>query len=77
MTSRVRLRQERPNHVWSYDLVQDRIADSRVHRAMNTIDAYKWKALLIRVDRKFYLTDVLEVLTDLFILRGSPESILI
>jgi len=30
---------------------------------------------MIRVDRKFNSTDVLDVLTDLFILRGSPEYI--
>lgn len=28
----VRLRPERPNHVWSYDFVQDRTADGRVSR---------------------------------------------
>ena len=31
----VRLRPERPNHVWSYDFVQDRTADGRVYRTLN------------------------------------------
>lgn len=30
---------------------------------------------MIRVDRKFSSTNVLDVLTDLFILRGPPENI--
>lgn len=30
-----RLRPERPNHVWSYDLMQDRIADGRAYRTLN------------------------------------------
>lgn len=34
----VRLRPERPNHVWSYDFVQDRTADGRVYRTLNIID---------------------------------------
>jgi transposase InsO family protein len=36
----VRLRPERPNHVWSYDFVQDRTADGRVYRTLNIIDEY-------------------------------------
>ena len=71
----VRLRPERPNHVWSYDFVQDRIADGRVYRTLNIIDEYTREALMIRVDRKLNSTDVLDALTDLFILRGPPEFI--
>ncbi len=69
------LRPERPNHVWSYDFVQDRTADGRVYRTLNIIDEYTREALMIRVDRKLNSTDVLDALTDLFILRGPPEYI--
>jgi putative transposase len=71
----MRLRPERPNHVWSYDFVQDRTADGRVYRTLNIIDEYTREALMIRVDRKLNSTDVLDALTDLFILRGPPEYI--
>ena len=71
----VRLRPERPNHVWSYDFVQDRTADGRVYRTLNIIDEYTREVLMIRVDRKLNSTDVLDALTDLFILRGPPEYI--
>jgi len=71
----VRLRPERPNHVWSYDFVQDRTADGRVYRTLNIIDEYTREALMIRVDRKLNSTDVLDALTDLFILRSPPEYI--
>ncbi|WP_085955866.1 IS3 family transposase [Roseibium alexandrii] len=71
----VRLRPERPNHVWSYDFVQDRTADGRVYRTLNIIDEYTREALMIRVDRKLNSTDVLDALTDLFILRGPPQYI--
>ena len=71
----VRLRQGRPNHVWSYDFVQDRTADGRVYRTLNIIDEYTREAPMIRVERKLNSTDVLDALTDLFILRGRPEYI--
>jgi putative transposase len=71
----VRLRPERPNHVWSYDFVQDRTHDGRPFRALNIIDEFTKEALVIRVDRKLNSTDVIDALTDLFILRGAPEFI--
>ena len=71
----VRLKPERANHVWSYDFVQDRTADGWAYRTLNIIDEYTREALMIRVDRKLNSTDVLDALTDLFILRGPPEYI--
>jgi len=71
----VRLRPERPNHVWSYDFVQDRTHDGRVYRTLNIIDEFTKEALMIRVKRKLNSTDVVDALTDLFILRGPPEYI--
>jgi transposase InsO family protein len=71
----VRLRPERPNHVWSYDFVQDRTHDGRVFRTLNIIDEYTKEALAIKVKRRLNSTDVVDVLTDLFILRGPPEFI--
>jgi len=71
----VRLRPEYPNHVWSYDFVQDRTHDGRVFRTLNVIDEYTKEALAIRVNRKLNSADVIDVLTDLFILRGPPAFI--
>ena len=71
----IRLRPERPNHVWSYDFVQDRTHDGRAYRTLNVLDEYTREALMIRVARKLNSTDVIDVLTDLFILRGPPAFI--
>jgi transposase InsO family protein len=71
----VRLRPERPNHAWSYDFVQDRTHDGRIFRMLNIIDEFTKEALTIRVERKLNSTDVVDALTDLFILRGPPEYI--
>jgi transposase InsO family protein len=71
----VRLRPEYPNHVWSYDFVHDRTHDGRVFRALNLIDEHTRECLMIRVNRKLNSGDVIDVLTDQFILRGPPAFI--
>ncbi|MEM8971880.1 MAG: IS3 family transposase [Pseudomonadota bacterium] len=71
----IRLRPERPNHVWSYDFMQDRTHDGRAYRILNIIDEFTKEPLMIRIDRKLNSTDVVDALTDLFILRGPPEYI--
>jgi len=65
----VRLRPERPNHVWSYDFVQDRTHDGRLFRTLNILDAFTKEALAIRVPRKLNSTDGVDALTDLFVER--------
>jgi putative transposase len=71
----IRLRAERPNHVWSYDFVEDRTHKGRKYRMLNLIDEFTHECLAIRVDRKLNSADVIDVLSDLFILRGVPEHI--
>src|SRR5690606_16730228 len=71
----IRLRAERPNHVWSYDFVEDRTHDGRKYRMLNVIDEFTHEALAIRIDRKLNSTDVIDVLSDLFILRGVPGHV--
>ena len=71
----IRLRPEHPNHVWSYDFVEDRTHDGRKYRMLNLIDEFTRECLAIRVDRKLNSTDVIDVLSDQFILRGIPGHI--
>ena len=71
----VRLRPERPNHVWSYDFVEDRTHDRRKFRMLNVIDEFTRECLAIRVARKLKAEDVIDVLSDLFILRGVPGHV--
>ena len=71
----VRLRPERPNHVWSYDFVEDRTHNGRKFRMLNVIDEFTRECLAIRIDRKLKSTDVIDVLSDLFILRGVPGHV--
>jgi len=71
----VRLRPERSNHVWSYDFVEARTHDGRKFRMLNVIDEFTRECLAIRVDRKLRSSDVIDILSDLFIVRGVPGHI--
>ena len=71
----VRLRPERPNHVWAYDFVQDRTHDGRAFRMLCVVDEFTREALAIRVERRLGSTDVLEVLAELMLDRGVPGHI--
>ena len=71
----IRLRPERPNHVWPYDFVHDRTDDGRVYRTLNIIDEFTREALAIHVDRKLNSINVVDAPTGLFILRGPPAFI--
>jgi transposase InsO family protein len=71
----VRLRPQHIDHVWSYDFVHHRTEDGRAFRMLNILDEYSRECLSIRVRRKLNSTDVINVLTDLFILRGVPRFI--
>ena len=55
--------------------MQDRTHDGRAYRILNVIDEFTKEPLMIRAARKLNSTDVVDVLTDLFILRGPPEYI--
>src|SRR5215204_3355068 len=71
----IRLRPEHRNHVWSYDFVEDRPHDGRKFRMLNVVDEFTHECLAIRVDRKLKAIDVIDVLSNLFILRGVPGHI--
>ena len=71
----IRLRPEHQNHVWSYDFVEGRTHNGRKFRMLNIIDEFTRECLAIRIDRKLNSTDVIDVLSDLFILRGVPGHV--
>jgi putative transposase len=71
----IRLRAEHRNHIWSYDFVHCRTDDGKAFRTLNILDEFSRECLAIRVKRKLNSTDVIDALTDLFILRGVPTYI--
>ena len=52
-----------------------RTGDGRAFRTLNILDEFSWNCLAIRVKRKLNPTDVINALTDLFILRGPPAFV--
>ncbi len=71
----LRLRPECRNHVWSYDFVEARTHDGRKFRMLNVVDEFTHECLAIRVARRLKAIDVIDVLSDLFILREVPGHI--
>lgn len=71
----VRLRAERPNHVWSYDFVATRTHDGRSIRMLTLIDEFTREALAIKVARRLNSLDVIQTLADVMLIKGVPEHI--
>ena len=71
----IRLRAEHRNHVWSYDFVHCRTEEGKVFRTLNILDEHSRECLVIKVKRRLNSGDVIDALTDLFIMRGVPAYI--
>ncbi|WP_338273376.1 IS3 family transposase [Roseicyclus marinus] len=71
----VRLRPEYRDHVWSYDFVHCRTEDGKVFRTLNILDEHSRECLAIKTKRKLNSGDVIDALSDLFIMRGVPAYI--
>jgi putative transposase len=68
----IRLRPEYANHVWSYDFVHDKLSNGRKVRWLNIIDEYSRECLASIPRRKWSHTGVIEILSSLFVTKGSP-----
>ena len=73
--SSLRLRPERPNHVWSYDFGADRTQDGRSFRILNTLDEYTRECLASVVARRIRSHDARLILSELFLSRGITTHI--
>jgi transposase InsO family protein len=71
----VRLRPERPRHVWSYDFVSAQTHDGRSVRLLTLIDEFTRQCLAIRVARRFNAFGVIETLADAMLKHGIPVHI--
>ena len=71
----IRLKPEYRDHVWSYDFVHCRTDEGKAFRTLNILDEFSRECLSIRVKRKLNSSDVIDALTDLFILRGPPAFV--
>lgn len=71
----LRLRPERPNHVWSYDFVAERPCEGRPFRMLNIIDEYTRPCLTSFEARRIRAQEVILILADLVLKHGWPTHI--
>ena len=62
-----------PNHVWSYDFVEDRTERGGKLRILAVIDEYTRECLAIKIAPSIPASAVVEVLAWLFLIRGVPK----
>jgi putative transposase len=65
-------RAERPNHVWTYDLLHDQLADGKRFKTLSVLDEFTRECLAIHVGQSIRATDVVRVLAELMTRRGAP-----
>jgi len=64
-----------PNHVWTYDFMEDATVDGRKLRILTVVDEFSRESVAIEVDRRMPSVRVIEVLKKVFAERGAPEYI--
>lgn len=71
----VRHRSTHPDQVWAWDFVHDRTEDGRPLKFLCIVDEFTRECLALEVRRSFKSGDVIDVLKELFLIRGTPEHI--
>ena len=59
----------------AYDFVESRTHNGRKFRMLNILDEFARECLAIRIERKLNWTDVIDVFSDLLILRSVPGHV--
>ena len=70
----MRLRPEYKDHVWSYDILEDKTYNGKKFRILNIIDEYSRECLLSFASRRITSSEVVD-LAELFCSRRLPEYI--
>jgi transposase InsO family protein len=61
-----------PNHVWTYDFMQDATQDGRMLRALTLVDEYTRRGFALELRRSFKARDVIAALQLAFAEHGAP-----
>lgn len=64
---------ERVNQVWSYDFMEDGLENGCRLRILTVVDEFSREGLKIKMGRSINSGMVIEVLKELFMMRGVPE----
>lgn len=71
----LRRRSEHKDHVWCVDFIHDTDDRDRPLKWLSVVDEFTRECLALEVDRSITAADVVEVLTELFMIRGVPTHI--
>ncbi len=64
---------EHPKHVWTYDILHDRLADGHPFKTLSVLDEFTRECVAIWVAHSIRAEEVIEVLSKVFRHRGAPE----
>lgn len=71
----VRRRTTTKNEVWSMDFIFDRTREGRSLKWLSVIDEFTRECLALEVRRSMNAVDVIEVLSELVLIRGAPQHV--
>jgi putative transposase len=66
---------EYPNHVWTWDLMQDRTAGGRMIKILNVVDEFTRQALVMHIGHRIDSIDIVNILKMLIRAKGCPGFI--
>jgi len=70
-----RVRASRPNEVWSYDFIHDRLENGAGLKMLTVLDEYTRECLGILVERSITASGVVEFLELLIVQHGAPVNV--
>lgn len=68
-------RSEHLDHIWCWDFVFDRTENGSPLKWLSIVDEYTRECLTLKVDRSITSEDVIDMLAELFSMRGVPRCI--
>jgi putative transposase len=71
----VRRKAEHKDHVWTWDFIHDRTTSGRPLKWLSIVDEYTRECLALEVDHGITAEKVIDVLAELFRIRGVPKHI--
>jgi putative transposase len=71
----LRRRADRKDHVWCLDFIHDTDERNRPIKWLSVVDEYTRECVALEPGRSITAADVVEVLTELFMIRGVPTHI--
>lgn len=70
-----RYRAEHADHVWAWDFIFDRTTNGRSLKWLSIVDEYTRECLALVTARSIAAQDVIDVVAELFVLRGAPQHL--